>query len=139
MMRSPHSDVHRVGLVVDTEFGSSIFALAARMHVWVIDSPTNRVDAETIWSRKSADAAKHLEVGVTLFQSPMGTPPDIVVGDILDTIMDHHSEWAHDPPMAELDIYGVPDTDSAAATLSSLGLVVIEREASRIRCRIPME
>ena len=63
-MSTTQSVLHRVGLVVDREFGNRVLALAAHMHVWVVNSPTNRVVADAIWSTDSGGAENCLNKGV---------------------------------------------------------------------------
>ncbi len=138
-MSTTQSVLHRVGLVVDREFGNRVLALAAHMHVWVVDSPTNRVVADAIWSTDSGGAENCLNKGVTLFETPIGQAPEVIVSDIFDTILDHHSEWADNSPMTELEIYGLPDTEANDAALNTLGLDVIDRNSSFILCRSPSE
>lgn len=129
------SVVHRVALVLDREFGNKVLVLSDRMHVWMLDSPTNRVAAEEVWAgQREDDPRDPLEHGVTLFKPTMGrTPADIVV-EIMGTIFDHHSEWEHSPPMSELEIHGAPDTEAIASALASVGMVVSAREGDSLVC-----
>jgi hypothetical protein len=53
-----------VGLVFDPDCGPGLAPLAARMHVWVVDSPANRTAAEGVWSSPQPDARDR---GVTVF------------------------------------------------------------------------
>jgi hypothetical protein len=138
-MSTTQSGLHRVRLVLDREFGNRVLALATHMHVWVVDSPTNRVVADAIWSTNSSGAENCLNKGVTLFQTQIGRAPDVIVSDIFDTILDHHSEWACGSPMTEIEIYGLPDTEATDTALNTLGLDVIDRNSCRILCRISSE
>ena len=53
---------YRVSIVVDQNFGSRLHELAARMHVWAVDTPPNRAAAERIWAKM---AAPTIERGMT--------------------------------------------------------------------------
>jgi len=53
---------YRVSIVVDPNFGSRLHELAARMHVWAVDTPPNRAAAERIWAKM---AAPTIERGMT--------------------------------------------------------------------------
>lgn len=135
MTSMAQSIVHRVGLVLDREFGNKVLALSDRMHVWMIDSPTNRAAAEVVWAgNREGDPRNPLEHGVTLFKSTTGRTPEEIVVEIMDTISDHHSEWEHDPPMSELEIHGASDTDAFSSALASVGMVVSARERNSLIC-----
>jgi len=126
--------VHRVALVLDREFGNKVLALSDRMHVWMIDSPTNRAAAEELWAGHRDDPRDPLEHGVTLFTPTIGRTPAEIAVDIMDTIVDHHSEWEHSPPMSEVEIHGMDDIDAIASALASIGMVVSSREGDSLVC-----
>jgi hypothetical protein len=131
---------HRVGLVLDRKFGNRVQALSERMHVWMVDSEANRRSAEIIWAAtKNADSRDPLEHGVTLFDSPEGQTPEEMILNIIDTILEHHSEWEHDPPISELEIHGAPDNETFRAALESVPLLILGRESGGLLCKIELQ
>ncbi|HKY29322.1 MAG TPA: hypothetical protein VJM12_15385 [Pyrinomonadaceae bacterium] len=40
-----------VAIVVDPDFGERLLSLANEMPVWIADTSTNRIIAESLWSR----------------------------------------------------------------------------------------
>jgi hypothetical protein len=51
--------------VVDHHFGQRLNALAARLHVWICDTPVNRQATEEIWRANPGFSGS---AGVTIFQ-----------------------------------------------------------------------
>src|SRR5690348_14444239 len=94
--------IYCVAIVVDPEFGPRLTELAARMPVWVVDTPTNRSATERIW----AAATRPTEGGVTLFRSDLSVPPDERIAAILNDVEVHHGEYSHDPALNGLEIHG---------------------------------
>ncbi len=43
------------GLVLNRDYGIALKQLSKLMHVWAIDSPSNRIAAEAIWSSRPVD------------------------------------------------------------------------------------
>jgi hypothetical protein len=79
-------DSHRVGIVVDRDFGSHIVDLARSMHLWVVDSAANRpaIDAArrsggiAPTADPSGTAADPMGPGVTSFAAPDAASPEQV-------------------------------------------------------------
>jgi len=109
---------YRVSIVVDPNFGSRLHELAARMHVWAVDTPPNRAAAERIWAKM---AAPIIERGVTIFQAKPGESPDQRVVGILGDVALHHGAYSHDPAVSILEIHGAPLTNILHTALREMG------------------
>jgi hypothetical protein len=83
--------------------------------VWLVDTPENRRTTEAVWKRLPVHSLDH---GVTLFRVDLALAPDQWAAEILDTIILHHGEYSHTPPVSVIDIYGCPATDLLRAALA---------------------
>lgn len=111
---------HAVALVVDRAFGVKLIALAARIHVWIVDTPMNNTTVEVVW--RAACGASSLDHGATKFDSGGPTKtPDEIARSILDTIDLHHGEHSHMPPWSVLEVYGTSPTPTLVAAFAELG------------------
>jgi len=113
---------HAVALVLIRDFGSRLEGLAERLHVWLVDTPTNLAEARRIWSESRA---RSLERGVTVFDAGTAADPDEIARQQLDTIDLHHGSWSHDPPWSRLEVYGARPTSDLVADLVELGFTKI--------------
>jgi len=86
---------HAVALVVDPEFGERLLDLSRRIHVWALDTPTNRTVAERVW--REAGGTHSLENGITTFKGSPDAASDEIVGHQLPTIDLHHGAHSHSP------------------------------------------
>jgi hypothetical protein len=107
---------HRVAVVVDPEFGYALLRLASHVHVWIIDTLTNRAAAEIVWSKEGG--VPSLERGVTTFSKVATDAPDEIVASVLDSIELHHGEYSHSPPWSVLEVYGTTPTPSLSTALA---------------------
>lgn len=114
--------VHSVGLVVDRNFGRRLLNIADRLHVWIVESPENRLAAEEVWSRT---VERSLERGATIF-SHGSESPDVIAAGVLSNIELHHGEYGHTPPVSRLEIHGASRTAGLVAALQELGFVLFE-------------
>jgi len=111
-------ELYAVALVVDPVFGERLFSIAARMPVWVADTPKNRTAAEQHWASHPGQA--HTE-GVTTFKvDPDARPEDWCAG-VLSAVNLHHGRWSHAPPYGVLEVFGATPTPALRAALSTLG------------------
>jgi hypothetical protein len=120
---------NKVALILDPNFGQRLTALASRSHVWIVDTPANRLIAEEYWQ----DNPEHkLETGITTFE----VYDDETVAEtclrILDTIDLHHGGHSSDSPYSTLEIISLPATQDIKCALEELGFEVIEQTAYRI-------
>ena len=107
-----------MALVLDGEFGKRLVDLAARVHVWALDSPVNRAAAERI--RAEAPIAS-LDRGITLFRASATDSPADMLADQIGVIAEHHGPFSHDPPMDALEVYGVAPNAAVLAVLTECG------------------
>jgi hypothetical protein len=114
---------HEVAVVVDPAYGDKLLELAARLHVWIIDTPANKAAAQVLWSQ---DGHVHsLDNGVTTFSAFRVDRPDEIVASMLETIDLHHGEYSHSPPWSVLEVYGASPSPSLAAALADYGFTDI--------------
>jgi len=125
---------HRVGIVTDPDFGERILPLAIRLHVWAVDSLANRAAAERLWTQQP----RHdVERGATVFRFDAAEPPDQRVIRILNTVLEHHGEYSHDPPVSVLEIFGAPLTAGLQQALAGAGFTSIMVDGDAVLARVP--
>jgi hypothetical protein len=93
---------YSVAIVVDPDFGARLRELAARLHVWAVDTPANRSVGEPI--QRELDGF-HFDKGVTLFRAAMKSREQDVA-DIIANVDTHHGESSHVPAVSVLEVYG---------------------------------
>lgn len=108
---------YTVGVVVDPEFGERLEALAARMHVWVVDSSANRAVAKRIW----ASGTTALRAGVTIFAKGAATDDEALLLSVLESVDLHHGVHSHHPPYSTLEVVGVNASPVLWEGLAELG------------------
>ncbi len=106
---------HRVAIVVDTAFGERVLDLAARLHVWIVDTPANRAVAARVWASGEEYATTR---GVTTFVADVAESPEQHVIDVLPVVEIHHGADAHDPPCAEIEVLGAAPTPAVRAAFA---------------------
>ena len=115
-----------VAIVARPDFSAELPSLAGRMHVWVIDTPENKRAVELIWSSQSYRSGP---IELTTFK---GDPENNVVG-ILETVEDHHSEYAQPGPYDELIVIGQRLTPEARAECEDFGFTQFEETEEGFR------
>src|SRR5206468_309774 len=75
---------HAVALVVDPEFGERLLDLSRRIHVWALDTPTNRTVAQRVW--REVAGTHSLENGITTFKGSPDAAADEIVGHQLSAV-----------------------------------------------------
>jgi hypothetical protein len=119
------SNLYSVALVVDRNFGTRLSVLAARLHVWIVESPPNRAALQDVWRNVVPEYS--LERGATIFSGGDASgSPDQVAAGVLGDIDLHHGEHSHDPPLARLEIYGTGRTALLLAALEDRGFLATE-------------
>src|SRR5689334_20897244 len=114
------------GIVVDPRFGERLTQLAARLPVWIADTPTNREAAERYWQREQVPSG-HAEPGaVTTFGVDPLLTPEEWCESILPDVDFHHGPYSHDPPCDAIEVVGARVTDALQRGLSALGFTAIE-------------
>jgi hypothetical protein len=105
---------YTVGIVVDATFGERIHSLVHKMPVWIVDTPINRAAAESRWRQQPEDS-------VTTFKVNSGDSPEDWCAGVLGTVIEHHGEYSHFPPVSSLEIIGAQPVDSLVATFAEHG------------------
>jgi len=119
---------HTVALVVDPEFGEQLVALSHRVHVWVVDTPTNRAVAERIW-RESGGYSR--ESGVTTFTALLTDSAEDIASSQLDSIELHHPGWS------VLEVFGAHPGPILISALRELGLSDVRTTTTGFIASIP--
>jgi hypothetical protein len=125
---------YRVGIVVHPDYGEHLRTLAARMHVWVADTPVNRAVAERLWAERPTYSA---EAGVTTFRVDAGAESHVWAASVLGAIQDHHGEYSHDPPVDAVEIHGAVLTGELRAALAAHGFTQVEQTGDALLASIP--
>lgn len=113
---------HKVGIVVDPNFGDRVAELARVFHVWVVESRANTPVIQGVWKSGMADAAADpLAVGVTSFAAGEGESPEETCARIAWNVDEHHNESSHDPPWSEIEVFGVKLTEALRDVFEELG------------------
>ncbi len=126
-----------VAVVLETEFGDRLCELAARMPVWIVDTPVNRSAAEQHWA--GHPMSTHLD-GVTTFTVDLaGTAEAWLVGILADVDL-HHGYYSHDPAYSAIEIYGASLTPEVREALAEYGLMAFaERSGGFVATKVPSE
>jgi hypothetical protein len=130
---------HRVGIVLDPEFGGRLSQLARQFHLWVVASETNAPAIRD--SRGDATATETgdpLASGVTSFEPFPGESSEDLCVRILETVDDHHGDLAHDPPWSEIEVHGLGLTPRLRSLFTEFGAEEFTPTASGFIARRPV-
>jgi hypothetical protein len=120
-----------VAVVVDPAFGDGLAALAARVPVWVADTPDNRAAAERV--RAGTAAGPH---EVTTFRvDPSATPAAWCAG-VLPAIMDHHGGDGPHPRAGAVEVVGAEPIPELARALAAYGFTRVEPGGAGFRASV---
>lgn len=111
-------DQTTVAIVLDAEFGAQLSELAARMPVWVVDTPGNRAAIESEWTRRRRDGA---ERELSVFRAIDGLTPAEHVTALLRTIEANHGPSARQPPFTALLVIGEAADGAMTSALRNAG------------------
>lgn len=111
-------DLSTVAIVLDADFGAQLHALAARIPVWIVDTPGNRVAIESEWMRRRRDGA---ERELSVFRMIEGLSPSEHIAALLRTIDGTHGPAVQDPPFTTLLVIGATADAVANAAISAAG------------------
>lgn len=104
---------YTVAIVVDPKFGERLSPLAARLHVWICDTPQNRAAAEVCWREHHESSlgpvSPHLNSTRRVCQK-------------MYCIDLHHGAYSHVPPWEALEIYGDSPTPAVCQALAEFGV-----------------
>ena len=110
---------HRVAIVFEEHAHALLSTLAARCHVWLVESDENRKAAQDFWQR-SKPVEDELTSGVTTFTRQVRSPEG-ALEVVLELVEDHHGEFAHDPRVDEVLVVGIEATEAVLGVLSEWG------------------
>lgn len=109
----PNECVHRVAIVTERFIpNDKLESIVNSMHVWIVDSRTNREYAEAYWQNSGACLDDPYSKGITTFEVKDEMFGEETIDFIIDTIQDHHSEFAHTPGWSEAHVFGCRLTPS---------------------------
>jgi hypothetical protein len=103
-----------VSLVVDRDYGRNLAGLASQMPLWVVASAANLAHIE------QARSVPHSRV--TGFDDQSSCTPELLVADILPTIVEHH------PAITDITIIGAQWTAELAHHLRDNGFRMLHNE-----------
>ena len=97
-----------VHIVVDDKFGKKLRELPYREPAWIVDSPINKVIIKELWDIRPDE--DYME-GITSFIYDKGESPEDRFMGILESVMDHHGPYSHDPPCSKINVIGAKLTE----------------------------
>jgi hypothetical protein len=128
-------DPYRVFVVLDREFGEQLSQLAEKSPVWIVDTPKNRVVAQSIWS---ADASRSHLVGVTTFKVRDDSSPEDALIHELETIDLHHGVCSANPPYTVVEVIGTGISDRVKQNFAEFGFDQFEPTSEGFRAIRPL-
>ncbi len=127
---------HKVGLVVERNFGQRIATLARLFHVWSIESPSNTPFIQQFWDGgQKVSESDSLSSGITSFVADDKESPEEVCARIAGDVDEHHGEFAHDPPWSELEVFGVKLSTRLREVFTDIGATTFEPTQEGFICR----
>lgn len=110
---------HHVAIVLDTEFGAKLRSLAAQLHVWAINSPTNKPVIEELWTASTSHSPAR---SVTAFPSPSTGQAEASFIALLADIDAHHTQSNQNPSWSALHCFGIAPTPTVREALETYGV-----------------
>lgn len=130
---------HRIGIVLDPEFGRRLSQLARQFHLWVVVSDANTPAIRDSWRDEATkETGDPLASGVTSFEMSPGESREDVCARLLETVDDHHGEHAHEPPWSEIEVYGLAITPRLQSLFTDFGAEEFTATASGFIARRPV-
>jgi hypothetical protein len=111
-------DLSTIAIVLDASFGVRLHELAARMPVWIVDTPGNRAAIETEWTRRRRDGA---ERELSVFRMIDGLSPAEHVAALVRTIDRQHGPTAQSPAFTTLLVIGTASDPVSTAAIRAAG------------------
>jgi len=109
---------YTVVMVVDPAFGERLASLPLGAPVWIVNTPTNKLVAQRLWSERPE--VNHL-TGITTFNISEGASREEILLDELDAIDLHHGSYSADPPYTRIEVLGAPFSDKIRLALAEYG------------------
>jgi len=111
-------ELYAVAVVVDPVFGERLFSIAARMPVWIADTPKNRSAVEQHRARHPGQSGTE---GVTTFKVDPDANSEDWCAQVLTNVDLHHGRFSHNPPYSVVEVFGATLTPTLRAALGELG------------------
>lgn len=105
---------NQVILVLESDYGSGLMAQWKTVPMWIVDSPSNRRVVE-------ATRALEPEWMITTFPLRDGESRADACERIIDSLDQHHNEFAQRPPYSELVVIGLSLSDVSLKPFVELG------------------
>jgi hypothetical protein len=126
---------YRVFVVVDREYSDRLDELAQTGPLWIVDTPSNRDVAQSIWAANPNRG--HLE-SVTTFKFGEGCSSEDILVNELDTIELHHGTYSANPSYTVLEVIGTGMSARLKAELSKFGFDEFQETSQGFRALRPM-
>lgn len=127
---------HKVGIVVDRNFGPRIETLARGFHIWVIESPDNAPYIQNFWQSQQPDpGSDSLASGITSFVADANESPEAACARIVGDVDEHHGEFSHVPPWSEFEVFGVKLNSTLQEAFKDIGGTAFENTQDGFVCR----
>ncbi|MBV8520106.1 MAG: hypothetical protein JO197_22120 [Acidobacteria bacterium] len=114
-----------MAVVLDSNYASSLGALAFRTPVWIVDTPPNRAAAEEAW--RSAVEWPHITV--TLFRDPGAHPTKDDWRALIEQLV------LHEGALDTVDVLGSAVTLPSRAALAEAGFTRFDETRDGFRAR----
>jgi hypothetical protein len=124
-----------VALVLDTAFGTKLGSLSEKMHVWIVDTPTNRSMVEEIWRTDEKTEGPC----VTTFKALPDESAEQMCMRIIPVIEEHHDEYSVDGPYDTLEVIGLTLTEQLILFLKDFGFRNIEETKEGFRASLDVD
>lgn len=122
--------IHKVGIVLDPNFGEKLIPLLKRMHVWFLDSDENKQIIEKhknvldkVWSK--TDITDPFDLGMSLI--PVDTWNKELFSDLIEEIECHQGEFHHNPPWSIIEVYGIVLSFEIEKILKEYGVIKFKK------------
>ena len=116
-----------VAVVLDPSFGDRLLSLATHMPIWIADTPSNHLSAESVWSSYASK-----QTNVTTFQVIGGDATDWC-RMILPQVDLHHGKYSQSPPYRALEVFGTRATADLRRVFSKYGFTIASERVDGFR------
>ncbi len=126
---------YRVIVVMDPSYGERLVELAQHAHVWAIQSPENEEAQRSFLASKPPgwNWSERVDSGLTIIRSKS---LDL---DVLESIILHHGEYSHDPPVDALEVIGCALDEHVGAAFVEQGFpILVARPEGFLALRSPL-
>ena len=111
-------DLSTIAIVLDADFGVRLHDLAARIPVWIVDTPGNRAAIESEWTRRRRDGA---ERELSVFRMIDGLSPAEHVAALVRTVDRQHGPSAQSTALTTLVVVGAAVDPVSTAAIRAIG------------------